>query len=235
MFFAVQMKNCVTLRFAAIKHSILMFPFRRIASIAFQYGVFTMRLFPNAKRTKSNLLREFAGQKVLDVGCGQSKTPGTIGIDRRTTDKVAPEQQRDIQHDLTQFPWPIEDNSVDLIICQHVIEHLPDTVKTMEEFYRITRPGGKVFLETPHYTWFEAFRHYEHCHMFSAQSFDYFLEGNKHYATNFRNADRTIYFDDLTNFLGIAWLANRFTRLYEKRFAFLFPATSFQVTFEVLP
>ena len=42
-----------------------------------------MRLFPNAKRTKAKLLKEFEGKRILDVGCGQNKTPGTIGIDRR--------------------------------------------------------------------------------------------------------------------------------------------------------
>lgn len=192
-----------------------------------------MRIFPHAKRTKAKLLSEFAGQRILDVGCGQNKTPGTIGMDRRTATGVPGEQQRDIAHDLGTFPWPVETNSFDLIICQHVIEHLPDTARTMEEFHRIVRPGGKVFIETPHYTWFEAYRHYEHCHMFSFQSFDYFLKGNKHYSTDFTYADKGIYFDDFTNVVGIGFLANRFPRFYEKRLAFIFPATSFYVTFNV--
>lgn len=192
-----------------------------------------MRLFPHAKRVKQRLLEEFKGQRILDVGCGCNKTEGTIGIDRRITTKEALEKQCDIQHDLGAFPWPIPDSSYDLIICQHVIEHLPNTIQTMEEFNRIVRPGGKVFIETPHYSWFEAFRHYEHCHLFSFQSFDYFLKGNKHYKTDFVYADKAIFFDDLTNALGIGFLANRFPRTYEKRFAFVFPATSFYVTFKV--
>lgn len=192
-----------------------------------------MRLFPNAKKTKARLLEEFRGKKILDVGCGFRKTMGAVGIDRRVTSKFAKEQQLDIDHDLTKFPWPIPDNSYDLIVCQHVIEHLPDTVKTLEEMNRIIKPGGKVFLETPHYTWFEAYRHFEHCHMFSFQSFDYFLQGNKFYQTDFVYADKKIYFDDFTCAIGIGFLANLFPRFYEKRLAFLFPATSFQVTFQV--
>ena len=191
-----------------------------------------MRLFPNAKDVKRKLLREFNGQKILDVGCGQNKTPGTLGIDRRMTAQLPAEKQLDIEHDLTKFPWPVEENSCDLIICQHVIEHLPDTVKTFEEFYRIARPGGKIFIETPHYTWFEAYRHYEHCHMFSFQSFDYFLKGNRHYKTSFDYSDKGIFFDDFTYAIGIGFLANRFPRFYEKRLAFIFPATSFYVTFQ---
>jgi len=189
-----------------------------------------MRLFPNAKRKKEQLLKEFRGQKILDVGCGCNKTPNAIGIDRRISDRAPLEKQCDIEHDLGSYPWPIEDNAFDLIICQHVIEHLPDTIKTMEEFNRILRPGGKVFLETPHYSWFEAYRHYEHYHKFSAQSFDYFLKGNLFYKTDFMYADRGIFFDDFTNVLGIGFLANKCIRFYEKRLAFIFPATSFFVT-----
>lgn len=187
-----------------------------------------MRLFPNAKRVKQKLLDEFKGKRVLDVGCGRNKTPGAIGMDRRFQ-----KDSGDIEHDLTQFPWPIEDNAFDLIICQHVIEHLPDTVKTMEEMNRVVKPGGKIFVETPHYTWFEAYRHYEHCHQFSFGAFDYFLKGNRHYKTNLVIADKYIFFDDVTNALGVGFLANFFPRVYEKRFAFIFPATSFHVTFQV--
>ena len=101
-----------------------------------------MRLFPNAKRTKAKLLTEYDGQRILDVGCGRSKTAGAVGIDRRTQGNYPTDQQRDINHDLGKFPWPIDDNAFDLVICQHVIEHLPDTIKTLEEFNRIVRPGG---------------------------------------------------------------------------------------------
>lgn len=192
-----------------------------------------MRLFPNARRTKANLLEEYKGKKILDVGCGRNKTPGAVGLDRRQNSDLPPQSRPDIEHDLMKFPWPIEDNSYDLIICQHVIEHLPDTVKTLEEMNRITKPQGKIFIETPHYTWFEAYRHYEHCHQFSFGSFDYFLKGNKHYQTQFKFYNKYIYFDDFTNILGVGFLANFFPRIYEKRFAFIFPATSFQVTFQV--
>lgn len=192
-----------------------------------------MRIFPNAKRTKRQLLKEFAGKSILDVGCGQNKTQGAVGIDRRVVQEASLSKQCDIQHNLTEFPWPIPDASYDLIICQHVIEHLPDTVKTLEEFYRIAKPGGKIFVETPHYTWVEAYRHYEHCHWFSFQSFDYFLKGNRHYKTAYQYADKTIFFDDFTYFIGIGFLANWFPRFYEKRLAYLFPATSFQVTLSV--
>ena len=193
---------------------------------------FIMRLFPNAKRAKARLLSEFQGQRVLDVGCGAAKTPGAVGIDRRPWPPRPSEVQMNIDHDLTIFPWPIEDSSFDLVICSHVMEHLPDTVKTMEELNRVTRPAGKVYIEVPHYTWFESFRHYEHKHFFTVGSFDYFIKGNPHYKTDFRIADKYIFFDDLAYLTGVGFLANAFQRIYEKRFGFIFPATSFCVVLQ---
>lgn len=192
-----------------------------------------MRLFPNAKRAKARLLAEFEGQRILDVGCGASKTPGAVGIDRRLSKDRPADSQMDIDHDLTVFPWPIEDDAFDLVIASHVLEHLPDTVRTVEELNRITRDGGRICIEVPHYTWFEAYRHYEHKHFFTLGSFDYFIKGNPHYETDFRIVDRYIFFDDLTFCLGIGFIANWLPRLYEKRLGFLFPATSFLVTLQV--
>jgi hypothetical protein len=117
-----------------------------------------------------------------------------------------------------------------LIIFQNVIEQLPDTGKTFEELNRITKSKGKIFIETPHFTWFETYRQFNHCHRFSFCSFDYYLKGNPFYKTDFQIMDKYLFFDDLMFFLGIGFLANFFPRHYEKRLAFIFPATSFQVT-----
>jgi SAM-dependent methyltransferase len=181
-----------------------------------------MKLFPNPKRNKIKLLEEFKGKKVLDL---THKYP--IG-------RLPPTgKHEDIAYDLTHFPWPIHDNFYDLIICQHVLEHLPDTAKTLEELNRIAAPGAKILIETPHFTWFEAYRNFQNCHRFSLGSFDYFIKGNPFYKTDFHLHDKYLFFDDFMFLIGIGFLANLFPRQYEKRLAFIFPATSFQVTFRV--
>lgn len=184
-----------------------------------------MRLLPSIKRAKNKLLKEFEGQRILHLGHRKKNkghnTPQFEEIHFGST------------HDLKHFPWPIENDAYDLIICQHVMEHLPDTAKTLEELNRITAPGGKIFIETPHYTWFESYRHVESIHRFAFGSFDYFLKGNSHYQTEFVLEHKKLFFDDLTYLMGVGFLANIFPRLYEKRLAFIFPATSFHVTFRV--
>lgn len=47
---------------------------------------------------------------------------------------------------------PMSDESVDLILCQEGIEHVPDQLKVFEEFARILKPNGKLMLTTPNYS-----------------------------------------------------------------------------------
>lgn len=45
----------------------------------------------------------------------------------------------------------IADNSVDVVVLLHVIEHVPDPVGTLKDIYRVLKPGGHLVLETPRY------------------------------------------------------------------------------------
>ncbi|HSM63218.1 MAG TPA: methyltransferase domain-containing protein, partial [Gillisia sp.] len=44
---------------------------------------------------------------------------------------------------------PFEDNSFDFILCNHVLEHIPDDTKAMKELYRILKKGGTAILQIP--------------------------------------------------------------------------------------
>ncbi|GAB4326157.1 MAG: hypothetical protein Kow0074_20390 [Candidatus Zixiibacteriota bacterium] len=50
--------------------------------------------------------------------------------------------------DLTK-ELPIASESVDFVVCQEGIEHLPDQLHVLSEFSRILRPGGRLLLTTP--------------------------------------------------------------------------------------
>ncbi|WP_435622903.1 class I SAM-dependent methyltransferase [Flagellimonas sp.] len=44
---------------------------------------------------------------------------------------------------------PYEDNYFDVIICNHLLEHVPDDIKAMKELYRVLARGGKAILQVP--------------------------------------------------------------------------------------
>lgn len=49
--------------------------------------------------------------------------------------------------DITAIPRP--DDSFDMVICSHVLEHVPDDRRAMSEMLRVLRPGGRAILQHP--------------------------------------------------------------------------------------
>jgi ubiquinone/menaquinone biosynthesis C-methylase UbiE len=49
--------------------------------------------------------------------------------------------------DIQAIPFP--GNYFDIVICNHVLEHVPDDQKAMREFYRVLKPGGIGFISAP--------------------------------------------------------------------------------------
>lgn len=52
-----------------------------------------------------------------------------------------------VKMDITDITFP--DNTFDVILCNHVLEHVPDDHKAMTELYRVLKPGGWAILQTP--------------------------------------------------------------------------------------
>lgn len=53
----------------------------------------------------------------------------------------------DQQYDITNIDLP--DNSFDLIVCYHVLEHIPDDRAAMAELHRVLARGGLCLVQTP--------------------------------------------------------------------------------------
>ena len=53
----------------------------------------------------------------------------------------------DLQMDITQIAYP--DNYFDVILCNHVLEHIPNDKKAMQELYRVLKPQGWAILQVP--------------------------------------------------------------------------------------
>ena len=51
------------------------------------------------------------------------------------------------QGDLTNIA--LEDNTIDIIVCSEVIEHIDDYQKALAELYRVLKPGGRMIFSMP--------------------------------------------------------------------------------------
>ena len=102
---------------------------------------------------------------VLDVGCGRGaygedtvqfrrslailkgKVAKVIGIDVDTGAEVNP--YLDEFALINGDTWPVESDSVDLIVCDCVVEHVQDPDQLFSEFRRVLKNGGKLCIRTP--------------------------------------------------------------------------------------
>ena len=62
-----------------------------------------------------------------------------------TTDLYSP--LADVKADLCALPF--EDDSFDVIFCNHVLEHIPDDAQAMRELYRVMKKGGWGIFQVP--------------------------------------------------------------------------------------
>jgi SAM-dependent methyltransferase len=66
-------------------------------------------------------------------------------LDYTTTDLFSP--LADVKADICDLPF--KDNTYDVILCNHVLEHIPGDTKAMQELYRVLKPGGMGIFQVP--------------------------------------------------------------------------------------
>lgn len=66
-------------------------------------------------------------------------------LDYTTTDLNSP--LADVKADICNLPF--KDDSFDVVLCNHVLEHIPNDTKAMEELYRVMKTGGMGIFQIP--------------------------------------------------------------------------------------
>ena len=113
----------------------------------------------------------------LDVGCGEAKNAGCVGMDRRRVRGV------DIVHDLEKTPWPLKKESVIQIFASHIIEHIKPWlfIDVMDEMWRVCKVDAQLLISAP----YGASRGFQqdptHCNMVNESTFRYFTPGSPVY------------------------------------------------------
>jgi SAM-dependent methyltransferase len=173
--------------------------------------------------------------RVLDVGCGRVKAPGSIGVDWNPDATAA-----DVLCDLNR-PLPFGDDTFDEVRAVHIIEHLDQVIDTMAELHRVTRPGGSIYLVTPHYSDFASWcdpTHRWHLNTFSFRFFG-LVHGQRHWYTRLELRQLALHVTLARpwRLLGIEWLVNRFVwfrRFWEMYLCFMLRGKQMEFTFEVV-
>lgn len=94
----------------------------------------------------------------LNLGCGRTVLPGFVGLDMTLSAAV------DVQASATELPF--KDESFDLVVASHILEHIPDSVLVRrsngrfrekpgldclrDEVDRVLRPGGRFLIRVPY-------------------------------------------------------------------------------------
>lgn len=154
----------------------------------------------------------------LDIGCGNYKKEGYIGVDIIKLPRV------DIVCDIQKGLPMIESNSVEEIYCSHVLEHILNLEDVMREFHRVLKPDGKLIIRVPHCLSPSAFGDITHCRFFTYETFkSYDASHTKSYYHNFHfkfissrmQLDRNWHSDNIFHRF-IEWLINFKQRRGEK-------------------
>jgi GT2 family glycosyltransferase len=132
--------------------------------------------------TEGDICRKYATGKVLELGCGGTKTvPDSMGLDIVPHGEFIPglpgtQSIADMCADIKET-LPCEDRSFDTIIARHLLEHMIDPIRVLEDWKRVLKPGGKLILALPN----QAIRstiplNFQHVHAYTPDSIQTMME-----------------------------------------------------------
>lgn len=155
-------------------------------------------------RQLTGLYGDYAGEVVLDYGCGpgndltgfaiHSHAAKIIGMDisskslslaahRLALHNVDPRRLELIQIHDSEPVIPFPDASVDFISCQGVLMHTSEPAKILAEFFRVLKPGSKacIMVYSQPSIWFDLYTAYEQMivkKVFSGMNIEQAFRGN---------------------------------------------------------
>ena len=100
---------------------------------------------------------------ILEIGCGTGKNTELLaqigqrvsaidfsaGMIEKAREKLSLDNVTFAVADITQ-PWPGEDQSFDLVVCNLVLEHISDLSFIFAQAFRVLREGGRFFVSELH-------------------------------------------------------------------------------------
>lgn len=179
---------------------------------------------------------------IIELGCGQKKKEGRIGIDKLDLPNV--DIVADIEDGLPFLP----DNSVDEIHSRSVLPHIQNFENLMREIVRVLKNDGTAHIFVPHFSNPYYYSDYTHKRFFGLYTFYYFVD-SKHQlrrkVPNFYTEIRINIISQRLVFRSPFWFRRRIKKLagllfnchrslqefYEENLCYLFPCYGIEVVF----
>ncbi len=95
---------------------------------------------------------------VLDLGCGYGEFINSVACHRKLAMDLNPKSQEFLSPDVQLIaqdcsaPWPLDNDSIDLVFTSNFFEHLPDKFslkRTLQQAARCLRRGGRLIALGP--------------------------------------------------------------------------------------
>jgi hypothetical protein len=100
--------------------------------------------------TMDRILNEFQQDRIKVLHFAPEHIIAELLLDNPKVDYLSVDidhRQAMRKEDIKQLSF--KDNQFDLIVCMHVLEHIDDDKKAMQELFRVLKPGGKALLDVP--------------------------------------------------------------------------------------
>jgi hypothetical protein len=124
------------------------------------FPVWNTRSAKNLRRLENEVFIENPEPVILNAGSGDASGPGMNALSDRF-------RARTVNLDSVDLPAvnlradvsavPLADDRVDLVLAKALLEHVPDPNAVINEFARVLRTGGRVYVEIP---WLEGYHGY---------------------------------------------------------------------------
>lgn len=159
--------------------------------------------------------------KRLNLGCGKDIRKDWINLDYNQ------KYGAEVIHDINKTPFPFKQEEFDLVYCSHILEHVDNLFKTLDEISRILKKGGLLHIRVPHFSNGNGYNDLTHKRFFGWFTFLQMKEGyyNKKFA--FKIVNQKFNFLEKNHILAnklFGWFFNILPKQFYERFlCWIFP------------